>query len=226
MHGTIGRSGKFPRREWTCPAARVFAALLLLPLVACAGGAKPAPYVGQFLLEYPAPLFPELPPLAAVLKVERFSAVQIYNTTAMVYRNQPYGGDNYAYRRWRVPPGDMATDFFLRDLRRSGLFRAVFGWRDLEEAPFLLQGGVEEWVEVGDREDRRAVLALQVVLLDAREKDLSRRVLLQRHCRLEEPIAEATAQGFAAAMSRAMARFSREAIPEIHAVLRRAVPAH
>ena len=73
----------------------------------------------------------------------------------MLYRQGPFLREAYPAQRWRVGPGDMVTEFLRRDLREAGLFRAVLAERDAEEARFSLTGGVEEFLESGEKEARK-----------------------------------------------------------------------
>lgn len=195
--------------------------MVFLTLTACAG-AKPPYNVTQYGLDYtPAPTV--LPVGGdATVRVERFSISQMYNSYAIIYRSEPFVYDIYAYDRWRANPADLATDFFVRDLRLAGVFRSVFTYRDAEEARFRLKGAVEEWLEWDDSRGRTAVLSIHLQLLDGREKDSTRQVVFQKRYRIEEPYLPHTVQGLAAGMSRAMESFSRQAIQDLAETVSRA----
>jgi cholesterol transport system auxiliary component len=186
---------------------------LALPLAGCG---KPPVTVYKHLLEYPSPGVPNRPQVSAGLKVELFSVAQAFNSQAMVYRPTSYQSETYHYHRWRVNPGQMATDFLLRDLRHSDLFTAVFGYDLTAKARFLLEGAVEEFQEVNAGDHWSAVLALNITLLDTTREEITQRVIFQKNYRADEPLTDKTPQGLAAAMSRAMEKLSGAIITDVH----------
>jgi len=190
------------------------AALLLAVLMAGCG--KPPTLVQKYLLEYPPPVPRASAPLAEGIKVEPFAVAQAFNSTAMLYRPNPYQSEAYTYHRWRVSPGYLVTDYLLRDLRKSGLFQAVLPASSADKARFVVEGGVEEIQEIDAPEGWYAVLALNVTLLDQNEKEVTRRVVFQKGYRAEEPLMEKTPGGLAQGMSRAMARLSAEIIGDLY----------
>jgi ABC-type uncharacterized transport system auxiliary subunit len=138
----------------------------------------------------------------------------------MLFSKGPFRREAYHEQRWRVSPGDMVTDFLKRDLRHAGLFRAVLSARDTEETRFVLEGGVEEFLEVDEGESRKALLIAIVALLDLSAKDVSRRVVFQKTYRCETLFAQEGSAGFAEAMSRAMSQLSTQVIIDIDSALK------
>ena len=141
---------------------------------------------------------------------------QAYNSPAMIYQPQPFKSDTYNYHRWRVNPGQLVTDFLLRDLRHSGLFTAVFGYDRTAKARFLLEGAVEECQEVNAGDHWSAVLAVNITLLDTTREEITQRVIFQKNYRGDEPLTDKTPQGLAAAMSRTMEKLSGAIISDAH----------
>lgn len=190
--------------------------LFLFPFVfGCSLGGRPAYSVKHYILEYPSPQGEGIQRFNELLKVERFSVSSTFNSTAMVYRENPFGRDTYHYERWRVNPGDMVTDLVIRDLRNSGLIRAVFSYYDVEESRFLLKGQVEEFLELQKKDSWKAILGVHITLLDLTKKELVEQVIFQRSYRFVEPFAEKTPEGLAGGMSKAMERFSRQLIQDL-----------
>jgi cholesterol transport system auxiliary component len=175
--------------------------------------------VDQYMLEY-AP--PEVagPRLDQTVEIGRFSVAQAYNSTAMVYRADGYRVAAPHYHRWRTNPGDMVTDYLLRDFRASGLFRAVFSYRRPEEARFTVEGGIEEFLELREGGGRKAVLGLEVTLLDRSKPEVSERVVFQKRYRAEEAAIDQSSEALARAMSQAMAALSAEIIGDVHRAVR------
>lgn len=202
----------------------VWAALgWVLGITACAGPGTPPIPVDQYIFEYETPRTEGGDPLDGTLKVERFSAALSCNGPEMVYRSGPYRRNVYPYHRWRINPGDMVTDFLLRDLREAGLFRAVFSYRDRSAAWLVLQGSLREFFEKRDGDGGQSVLTVTLTLLDLRESDLTARVLFQKAYELSTPLAEQGPASMAKGMSASMEAFSEAAIGDIYRAARKAV---
>jgi ABC-type uncharacterized transport system auxiliary subunit len=189
-------------------------ALLLLLLLWCGCG-KPPMLVQKYLLDYPAPPA-KAAPLADSLKVEPFAVAQAFNTTAMVYRTSPYKSETYNYSRWRVNPGYLVTDYLIRDLRNSRIFKAVLATDSPTKARFALEGGVEEMQEIDQGEIWQASLALNITLLDIKENEITKRVVFQKKYQAAEPLTEKTPGGLAQAMSRALEQLSGQIITDVY----------
>jgi ABC-type uncharacterized transport system auxiliary subunit len=194
----------------------VLACLFLL--VGCFPGSTAPERVELYTLDYTPPAASSMP-LAQVIKIDRFSVAQVYNSPAMVYRPEVYRLAVYHYHRWRTGPGDMATDYLVRDFRSSGLFQAVFSYRQSEDARFEVDGAVEEFVEAREGDGWKAVLGFAVTLLDRSKPEITSRVVFQKRYRAREPIPDQSPGGFARGMSAAMARLSAEIVGDVaHAV--------
>src|SRR5512139_1872772 len=151
-------SGRSPKKS-------VFIFLLMILASGCSFGSKTAYQVNQYTLEYPSPALKEIAQIKELIKVERFSVAQAFDTSAIVYRDGPNLRNIDLYNRWRTKPGDMVTDFLVRDLRHSGLFQAVFYYDENDETRYLLEGQVDEFLDVSEKDGQRAVLGLNVTLL-------------------------------------------------------------
>jgi ABC-type uncharacterized transport system auxiliary subunit len=221
-HQPPGRS----RPGWRAAPARLTLNLLLaLALVLLASGCGTTPIlVHQYLLEYPAPPL-KGSPLNAGLKVEHCAVAQAYNTTSMIYQPAPFEREAYKYHRWRVNPGYLVTDYLVRDLRHSGLFKAVFTSESSEKNRFVLEGGVEDFQEVDGPDGWQASLALVVTLLDTSAEEAPQKVVFQKRYGMREPMVARTPQGLAESMSRAMERLSAQIIPEVYDAARKRLAA-
>jgi ABC-type uncharacterized transport system auxiliary subunit len=185
-------------------------------IAGCFSRPKPAYMIDQYAIEYPAPALAGLATLDESIKIERFSVSQAFNSQAMVYRTQPFRLASYNYSRWRVSPGDMVTDYLLRDLRSLKILRTVYSYHDPERSRFVIEGGVGEFLESTDESGTRAILSLNVTLLDMHEKEVFKSPLFQRQYRFQEPAKEHSPEGFARAMSVNMPRFSEQLAKDIH----------
>ncbi len=186
----------------------------------CTFGSKTTYPVNQYTLEYPAPALRELTRIDEMVKVEKFSAAQAYDTSAIVYRDGPNLRNIDPYNRWRTKPAELIMDFLVRDLRHSGLFRAVFSYHGNEETRYLLEGQVNELMESREKDGLEAVLSLNLTFLDLSKAEVSERVIFQRDYRYTEPLKEETYRDLAHAMSKAMEKLSKQVIMDLHQAIR------
>jgi len=189
--------------------------LSMVLMTSCSFGAKPSYKVNQYTLEYPSPFPKELTSVNELIKVEQFSVAQTFNTSAMIYKEGPNLRNVDPYNRWRIKPGEMAAEYLVRDLRNSGLFRAVISYDDSEETRYLLEGQVDEFLEASEKDGRKAVLSLNVTFLDLTKRDTAEKVIFQRDYKVVEPYPEKTPAALAQGMSRAMAKISRQIILDL-----------
>lgn len=195
-----------------------YAAILSLSMSLNAGCIKrgaPATIIEKYTFEYPSPDFSGTASTNQTLKIERFSVARAFNNKSMVFRPEPYHLDVYVSDRWMTNPGDMVSDYLLRDLRNSGLFKAVFSFRDLEDARYVLEGSVDEFLEIDTDDTRTAAMTISVTLFDFSRTGTPNRLLFQKKFQASEPIKEKTPTGLAHAMSNGMAKLSAQIIQEI-----------
>jgi ABC-type uncharacterized transport system auxiliary subunit len=199
-----------------CLRKSVFIFLLMILTSGCSFGSKTTYSVNQYTLEYPSPILKEIVQIKELIKVERFSVANAFDTSAIVYRNGPNLRNIDPYNRWRTKPGDMVTDFLVRDLRNSGLFQAVFSYNQNEETRYLLEGQVNEFLESKEKDGFKAVLSLDVTFQDLSKKEGTERIVFQRSYGYTEPLERETYGNLAQAMSKAMERFSRQMMMDLH----------
>ena len=189
--------------------------LLMVLISSCSLGAKSSYKVNQYTLEYPSPFSKELTSINELVKVEQFSVALTFNTSAMIYKEGPNLRNVDPYNRWRTKPGEMAAEYLVRDLRNCGLFRAVISYDDSRETRYLLEGQVDEFLEVNEKDGRKAVLGLNVTFLDLKMRDAPEKVIFQRDYKVVEPYTEKTPAALAQGMSRAMEKISRQIILDL-----------
>jgi ABC-type uncharacterized transport system auxiliary subunit len=190
-------------------------ALVLLALNGCLPGAKPPLMVEYYTFEYAPPSPVSTSATDQTIRVDRFSVAQSFSSTAMVYKPAPYRLASYNSNRWRVSPADMVTDYLLRDLRSSHSFRGVFSYRNAEKTRFVLQGAVEEFLEVDEQNAGKAVLSVSATLFDTEEKEITESILFQKKYRIEEPMREQNPEALARSMSAAMAKLSEQILKDL-----------
>jgi len=205
-----------------CPALGGIKACAILSLcfcilfvAGCFGRSKAPHLVEQYALEYAPPTFESLGRIGESIKIERFSVAQSFNSQAMLYRTQPYKLAVYNYNRWRINPGDMVTDYLARDFRASNAFSAVFSYRDIEDARFIIEGGVEEFLEMMEQDKLEAVLKVNVSFIDGSQKELTKRLVFQKRYHFKESLKEHSPDEFARGMSVNMQRFSEQLIRDV-----------
>jgi ABC-type uncharacterized transport system auxiliary subunit len=202
---------------WPRPSRLVITMMTWCFLISLLSGCGKAPNaVENYILEYSSPVMGARPQLDQNLTVEQFAVAQAYNSRDMVYRPSPYQSDVYRYNRWRVNPGYLVTDYLIRDLRNSRLFRGVFLGPNSGNSRYQLEGAVEEFQELDEPDGWKASLAINVTLLDTAQELLPQRVVFQRNYRAVEPLVQKTPHGLAQGMSQAMENVSAQIINDVY----------
>jgi ABC-type uncharacterized transport system auxiliary subunit len=195
----------------------VTAVACIFVLLGCIGGGGPTPMMTeQYVIEYTPPEYDNLSRVDESIKVARFSLSRHLNCRSMFYKPAPFKREAYNYHHWRVNPGDMVTDCLLRDFRASGLFRAVFSNYNYENSRFLLEGYVEEFTGLYEQDPGKALLKLNITLLDMDAENVTSRVIFQKNYHISETLESRTPEGLTRGMSSAMYSLSEQIIRDIH----------
>ncbi len=196
--------------------------ILSLPLFfgACVSLKQPRNKIGFYTLEYDPPQIVGLMPLSHVIRMSRFGVAPIYNTNRIIYRDRSFKRDAYAYHKWQANPGDLVTYLLNRDMKASGLFKAVLPRGSRFSSPYILEGQVDEFFESDKDQFWEAVLSISIVFIVGNAPDMSKRVLFQKTYHAREPCKQKNPRALAEAMSRAMAEVSGKIIRDIHAHLK------
>ena len=184
----------------------------------CMGTSQPSIAVKQYTLEYPCPRFESLSRIDQVIRVERFTAAQAFHSNDMIYRQKQYMRGAYNYNRWNISPSDILTELLLRDIKNAHVFGAVLSRQETGDARFLLEGQIEEFMEIDEEERTWASLIVDVTLSDLFEKIPAKRIILQKTYKFMEPFKERQPPELAKAMSKAVEKFSIELISDIHGI--------
>ena len=192
----------------------------LFCLAGCSALNKPKPKINHFTLEYTVLKIEDLKPIDAVLRVDRFGVAPAYNSNRMIYRDKSFKRDEYVYSKWIGNPGDIVTYFLARDLRDSGLFKAVFTYKSHQSASYAMEGSVDEFFEWDTPEGWDAVLGLSITLVVLQEPDVSKRILFQKSYRVTRRCKEEHPRGLAETMSLAMQEVSEKIIRDVYTVLK------
>jgi ABC-type uncharacterized transport system auxiliary subunit len=185
---------------------KAFAQVLLLSLgclllAACAAPHHDPDTVRYYTLEYPPPEAPAAAPAGCTLRVERFQAAPAYATNRIIYREKAFERQAYTYHRWRAAPAELVTFSLARDLRKSNVCAAVYGYDSRFSASHAIEGSVEEFLEVDAGDRWEAHLSVSVTLIREDEPDVSRRVLFQKSYSESQACTQKTPSALAEAMS-------------------------
>jgi cholesterol transport system auxiliary component len=136
----------------------------------------------------------------------------MYNTLQIIYRDRSFRREAYPYEKWRANPGDLVTYYLSRDLKNSGLFKAVAPYESRIEPSLVMEGSVDEVFEWDSEDGWKAVLTVSTVLLRHPEPDLSKRIVFQQTFHAVKPCRKRNIESFSEAMSEAMAEVSAQII--------------
>jgi ABC-type uncharacterized transport system auxiliary subunit len=202
-----------------------YMALLLVGLFfsGCAGGSQTSRMVKYYTLEYPSPQLENLSKTGQVVRMERFTAIRSFHGNEMVYRPKPYERGVYSFHRWNITPADMTTELILRDIRRTKIFESILSYQDVGNARFLLDGRIEEFMEIDEGERSWASLIVHVTFSDTFRSGKENRTVLKKTYSFREPLEDRNPSGLAGAISKAVERFSKELILDLYGVVRGAV---
>ena len=201
---------------------KIFWLLLITFLLVggCISFKSPRQKIQYYTLEYTLPDIAGLASLPASVKIERFTVAPAYNTNRIIYRDKSFKRDEYFYYKWRSNPGDLVTYFLARDMRDSGLFKAVLPQGSGFQVSYVLEGSVDEFVEWDTPEGWNAVLGLTITLMAANEPDVSKKILFQKSYSEKKACIQKNPEGLARAMSLAMGEISRKIIMDIYLALK------
>lgn len=191
-----------------------------LVIQACSIGGKPSYEIENYILDYQAPTLEKQAQLDVTIRFNRFTIASAYNTQNMIFRADSYSLDSFNYNRWAVNPADMVADTLLRDMQASEYFRAVFSRYTVEEANFLLQGGVGEFFLRMDKKNKIAVISLEITLKNSNQVEASKRIIFQKKYHHEELLTEQTPRGYCQSMSQALKILSQQIIIDVYQAIK------
>lgn len=192
---------------------------LFLPLAGCLSFGEPAGKVDYYTLEYVSPKFTDIKTVNSIIKMERFQAFPLYNSEKISYRKNNFQTDNYINQRWETNPSRLIAYFLYRDIRQSGLFKAVLNNNTGLSATHSISGTVDEFFEDDRGKIWEAVLSLDIILMAENEPDLNKRILFQKRYSTRKECVRNSPGALAEAMSKAMSELSAQIIMDIYKTL-------
>lgn len=190
--------------------------VLSFMITGCAGSGKPQYEVEKYLLSYSSPSWDKFDKLNISVKFNRFSIAAAYNSDNMIFRDNTYSFDYFNYSRWAVNPADMIADSLVRDMRDSGLFRAVFSHYETQDGQFIISGSIDEFYLREDRSNKTALISIIISLQDTRERETGKRMMFQKKYTREERLQESSPRGYCQAASEAMRVISEQITKDIY----------
>ncbi|MDA8142342.1 MAG: ABC-type transport auxiliary lipoprotein family protein [Desulfobacteraceae bacterium] len=191
----------------------------VLLLTACSiPKTKPQPVYYYTLDNKPLELsFPNRVP--AVVRVERFAAGPPYDSQQIIYGDKGLYRNAYANFKWIALPGELLAYDLARDMQQCGGFQAVLTPQASSPPTHAINGFVEQFLEEDFSEPAQAALKVGITLIDTREPDPIKRILLQKNYSFKSPCEEKTPAALAQAMSAAAAKLNAQIIQDIHRCL-------
>lgn len=187
-----------------------------LPLAGCLKLKQPKSKITYYTLEYDPPITGNYQTLPHVIRVQPFSVSPMYNSNRIIFRDSSYKRQAYTYYKWRANPAEFVTYFLSRDLQRSGLFKAVLPKDSSIPPSYLVEGTVDDFLEMDRDSTWEAVLSVSIVFMDENKTDISRKILYQKTYHASKPCRQKNPRALAAAMSLAMSEISGKIINDLY----------
>jgi cholesterol transport system auxiliary component len=189
-------------------------------LQGCANDGRPRPVMESYIIDYQVPVWEKQAKLNETIKFNRFTIAAAYNNQNMIFRQDNYSIDSFNYNKWAVNPADMLADSLLRDMQTSELFRAVFSRYAVEEGRYIIQGGIGEFFLRIEKDNKTAVVSLDITLRDSQQREATKRILFQKNYRREELLKDQTPRGYCQAMSAAVQNISRQITSDVYQAIK------
>ena len=201
---------------------KFFFLFLSLPILfgACVSLKQPVNKIDYYTLEYPSPQIETLHPLPYVIRMDRFTVAPPYNTSQIIYRDQSFKRNAYVYYRWQTNPGATVTTLLKRDIKNSGLFKAVLNPGSRFSSQYMIEGTVDEFFEWDTQNAWKAILTVSIILTEKNKNDIKNRILYQKTYRKAEICQQKKPRAVAEAMSQALSKISKEMIIDVYDCLK------
>ena len=194
-------------------AAGTCLAVFMMCPTGCLDLKKSYPEKRSFVLDVGAP--PQETPAngAIVLKINKLRVSPLFAGRAMVYRVADLQYESDFYDEWFVAPGTLVTQQVHQWLSRSAGFETVVVGTNHVEPTHLLEGTVTEFY--GDfRAAPRAVLGLELHLLDA----IHERQFFRRTYHQDVPLSDQSSEALARGLTEALRAVLVDVVKDITAV--------
>lgn len=179
----------------------------------CLKLSKEFPERTYYALEVPRPGPDPAAEAGTILKVRKFRVLPRYEGKGLVYWTGEHQYESDYYRQWFVAPNAMVTQQVQGWVAASGLFEHVLASASTAEETHVLEGTVTAlYGDYRGRASPKAVLGLQVVLLDERpsHSGIVFQRDYQREVGLPTPAPDALVQGWNEALRQVLAALEED----------------
>lgn len=155
-----------------------------------------------------------------VVRVKRLQTHPPFNTTHIVYADNPYKRSRYLYHQWITTPTDMLTSLLVRDIEATGPVGMTVSTTPGKAATHLVEGTIVDFYENDEKPEWEAVLVLRLALTRLDPVSRSEEILFQKTYRETRPLKKNNPYELARSMSKAMEVVSSRFIGDMYENLR------
>jgi ABC-type uncharacterized transport system auxiliary subunit len=110
----------------------------------------------------------------------------------------------------------IVTTLLNRDIKNSGLFKAVLDPSSRFSPSYIIEGTVDEFFEWDTQSEWKAILTVSIVLTEKNISDIKNRVLFQKTYKKAEICHQKKPRAVAEAMSLGLSKISKEMIEDVY----------
>ena len=154
------------------------------------------------------------------LMVYKFLLAPSVDTDSLVI-SEPGGKETpMLLHQWKDNPADMVTELLLRDLENSGLFRKTVDQMSTARYRYALEGTVRNLQGRVKDEKGKALIEVDVTLIDFNSPVGTRKDLLRKSYRIEAPSVDTRPESIVKALNMAVRELSQEVRKDIGSALK------
>jgi len=205
-----------------CTILAGFSALILFSASGCAPTRQQPQPINYYVLHYdpPGKTLPAGLGESVVVHVQRLEAPAPYDTSHIIYAQNPWHRARYAYHQWMVRPADMLTGFLVRDIESAGA-AAVASRRD---ATHRVEGAIIDFYEDDEKQRWEAVLTLRLALIRIRKDGREQETLFSNTYAERVVLEKNNPHSLARSMSKAMEAVSVQFLGDMAESLQQQIP--
>ncbi len=155
-----------------------------------------------------------------VIRVKRLQTQPPFNTTHIVYADNPYQRSRYLYHQWITTPADMLTTLLVRDIEAAGPAGMSVSTTPGKAATHRVEGTIVDFYENDENRQWEAVLVLRLALTRVDPVSRTEEILFQKTYRETRPLQKNNPHELARSMSKAMEAVSNRFIGDMYDNLR------
>jgi uncharacterized lipoprotein YmbA len=213
-----GQWGVFAEAFWAS-LAWVWSIVALVLVVGCAFTHREA--VKRYWLDYPAPTSLSAHPVPETLMVYRFLLAPNVDANSVALAGSREAERAVSLHPWARNPADMITDLIERDLASSGLFRRTVGQTSSLPYRYALEGTIHSLRGVRVRGTSKALVDVEVLLLDFGVRVGGEKHIMERRYRIEAPCKDSTPEAMVQGLNDALSEMSLRLRKDIRSSLQK-----